>query len=64
MGYVAFLVQEEICLSLLIKTPYSRDTGESYLVNLIPLVKNSFLSQLVGPDLCPYERGNPIQFGI
>ncbi len=36
--------------------PYSLGADKSYLVNLIPLVKNSFLSQIVGPDLCPYDQ--------
>ncbi len=34
--------------------PYSLGADKSYLVNLIPLVENSVLSQLVGSDLCPY----------
>jgi DNA polymerase III delta prime subunit len=45
------------CYSRIKKVPpYSLGGIESYRVNLIPLMKNSILSQLVDPVLCPYSQ--------
>jgi hypothetical protein len=35
--------------------PTSLDMDETYVVHLVPLMKDSILSQLVGPVLCPYD---------